>query len=252
MKLQNWTSLTNWWCYSSYIHLSYKVYVCNSVLMNFKAKFSLDFYFGLSSQCLGRYIRNFSPVLILLDSRKGDKAYHYILGNDLWVFTHRLHEKYLKWQENTVKFEVANPNFKKKKRVPSCFKHTLYPFCSANMIMVFLLSLVVLVASKTWNNMEKQALCSRSMCLCVLGLQQTSGTKSRTHRNLSSFNAQVLPHIIKSWQSALTVERHERDFYISDLYWDYSRLCGQSLLHFCFYVMKEKLIILYIKPSCSG
>lgn len=152
-----------------------------------------------------------SPVLILLDSMKGDKAYHYILGNDLWVFTHRLHEKYLKWQENTANFEVANPNFKKKKkRVPSCFKHTLYPFCSANMMMVLLLSLVVLVASKTWNNMEKQALCSRSICFCVLGLQQTSGTESRTHRNLSSFDAQVLPYIIKSWQSALTVERHER------------------------------------------
>lgn len=152
-----------------------------------------------------------SPVLILLDSMKGDKAYHYILGNDLWVFTHRLHEKYLKWQENTANFEVANPNLKKKKkRVPSCFKHTLYPFCSANMMMVLLLSLVVLVASKTWNNMEKQALCSRSICFCVLGLQQTSGTESRTHRNLSSFDAQVLPYIIKSWQSALTVERHER------------------------------------------
>lgn len=170
------------------------------------------FYFGLSSQCLGKYIRNFkSPVLILLDSMKGDKAYHYILGNDLWVFTHRLHEKYLKWQENTANFEVANPNLKKKKkRVPSCFKHTLYPFCSANMMMVLLLSLVVLVASKTWNNMEKQALCSRSICFCVLGLQQTSGTESRTHRNLSSFDAQVLPYIIKSWQSALTVERQER------------------------------------------
>lgn len=137
------------------------------------------------------------------------------------------------WNDKKIQLTLRSPIqlLKKKKRVPSCFKHTLYPFCSANMMMVFLLSLVVLVASKTWNNMEKQALCSRSVCLCVLGLQQTSGTEWRTHRNLSSFDAQVLPHIIKSWQSALTVERHERDFYISDLYWDYSRLCGQSLLH---------------------
>lgn len=117
------------------------------------------------------------------------------------------------WNDKKIQLTLRSPIQilkKKKKRVPSCFKHTLYPFCSANMMMVLLLSLVVLVASKTWNNMEKQALCSRSICFCVLGLQQTSGTESRTHRNLSSFYAQVLPYIIKSWQSALTVERHER------------------------------------------
>ena len=54
--------------------------------------------FGLKLQCENRFI---------LHIMKRNKTYHYILCNDIWVLTHRLHEKYLCWQENTVNLEVV-------------------------------------------------------------------------------------------------------------------------------------------------
>lgn len=74
-------------------------------------------------------------------------THHYVLLYDIWVFTHRLNKENLNLRRGKNKSSL-DPD-KEKGSDAAMQRLTLKPFCSANWMMVSLLSLVVFVASKT-------------------------------------------------------------------------------------------------------
>lgn len=109
--------------------------------------------------------------------------------------------------------------------------------CSANLTMVPLLSLVVFVASKTWKKSIPHAAAYSSSDHLDM---QNLGNISKTHRHLSSFNTQVLPHIVQRCHGTVTVEGQQTQ---SQDYFQFSEIAATKQPCRCLPDLWEEIIL---------